>query len=65
VKAGLANAKAKGVRLGAPRTDAKVIARIGKERAKGLSVRAIAAKLGVGAGTVHRVVHGKHVSQAT
>jgi DNA invertase Pin-like site-specific DNA recombinase len=25
VKAGLANAKAKGVRLGAPRTDAKVI----------------------------------------
>jgi transposase len=32
--------------------------------AKGLSVRAIAAKLGVGAGTVHRVVSGEHVSQA-
>jgi DNA invertase Pin-like site-specific DNA recombinase len=63
VKAGLANAKAKGVRLGAPRTDAKVIARIAKEKVKGLSVRSIAAKLGVGAGTVHRVVHGEHVSQ--
>jgi DNA invertase Pin-like site-specific DNA recombinase len=52
VKAGLANARAKGVRLGAPRTDAKVVARIAREKAKGLSVRAIANKLGVGAGTV-------------
>ena len=64
VKAGLANARAKGVRLGAPRTDAKVIARIAREKAKGLSVRAIATKLGVGAGTVHRVLSGEHVSQA-
>jgi len=61
VKAGLANARAKGVRLGAPRTDAKVIARI---KAKGLSVRDIASKLGVGAGTVHRVLTGEHISQA-
>ena len=52
------------VRLGAPRTDAKVIARIAKEKAKGLSVRAIATKLGVGVGTVHRVLSGEHVSQA-
>jgi DNA invertase Pin-like site-specific DNA recombinase len=37
VKAGLANARAKGVRLGAPRTDAKVITRIAREKAKGLS----------------------------
>ena len=65
VKAGLANARAKGVRLGAPRTDAKVIARIAREKAKGLSVRAIATKLGVGVGTVHRVVSGEHVSQAS
>jgi DNA invertase Pin-like site-specific DNA recombinase len=36
VKAGLANAKAKGVKLGAPRTDAKVIRRI-ERQAKGLS----------------------------
>ena len=66
VKAGLANAnaRAKGVRLGAPRTDAKVIARIAREKAKGLSVRAIATKLGVGAGTMHRVLSGEHVSQA-
>jgi DNA invertase Pin-like site-specific DNA recombinase len=64
VKAGLANARAKGVRLGAPRTDAKVIARIAKEKAKGLSVRAIATKLGVGVGTVHRVLSGEHISQA-
>jgi DNA invertase Pin-like site-specific DNA recombinase len=42
VKAGLANARAKGVRLAAPRTEAKVVARIAKEKAKGLSVRAIA-----------------------
>jgi DNA invertase Pin-like site-specific DNA recombinase len=63
VKAGLANAKAKGVRPGAPRTDAKVIRRIEREKAKGLSVRAIAARVGVGVGTVHRVITGEHVSQ--
>jgi DNA invertase Pin-like site-specific DNA recombinase len=63
VKAGLAAAVAKGVRLGAPRTASKVIASIEKARAKGLSVRAIATKLGVGVGTVHRVVTGEHVSQ--
>ena len=64
VKAGLASAKAKGVRLGAPRVDAKVIRQIEREKAKGLSVRTIAAKVGVGVGTVHRVVSGGHVSQA-
>jgi DNA invertase Pin-like site-specific DNA recombinase len=63
VKAGLANARAKGVRLGAPRTDDKMIIRIEREKAKGLSMRAIAAKLGVGTGTVHRVLNGEHVSQ--
>jgi DNA invertase Pin-like site-specific DNA recombinase len=64
VKAGLAAAVAKGVRLGAPRTGSKVIAGIEKARAAGLSVRAIATKLGVGVGTVHRVLTGEHVSQA-
>ena len=64
VKAGLANARAKGVQLGAPRTDDKTISRIEREKAKGLSMRAIAAKLGVGTGTVHRVLNGEHVSQA-
>lgn len=64
VKAGLAAAVAKGVRLGAPRTDSKVIASIKRAGAKGLSVRAIATKLSVGVGTVHRVLKGGHVSQA-
>ena len=41
MKAGLANAKAKGVRLGAPRTDPKVVARITKEKAKGTDAAAI------------------------
>jgi DNA invertase Pin-like site-specific DNA recombinase len=63
VKAGLANARAKGVRLGAPRKGAKVITSIERAKAKGLSVRAIAAKVGVGVGTVHRVLKGEHVSQ--
>ena len=54
VEAGLANARAKGVRLGAPRTDDMMITMIEREKAKGLSMRAIAAKLGVGTGTVHR-----------
>jgi hypothetical protein len=58
VKAGLANARAKGVKLGAPRTELKVIRRIEREKAKGLSVRAIATKLRIGAGTVHRVLSG-------
>jgi transcriptional regulator with XRE-family HTH domain len=51
------------VRLGAPRTDDKTVNRIEREKAKGLSMRAIAAKLGVGTGTVHRVLNGEHVSQ--
>ena len=52
------------MKLGAPRTDVKVIRRIEREKAKGLSVRAIATKLRVGAGTLHRVLSGGHVSQA-
>ncbi len=63
VKAGLANARAKGVRLGAPRTGSRVIASIARAKAKGLSVRAITDQVGVGVGTVHRVLKGEHVSQ--
>jgi DNA invertase Pin-like site-specific DNA recombinase len=43
LKAGLATARAKGVRLGAPRKGDKVLASVEKERAKGLFVRAIIA----------------------
>jgi DNA invertase Pin-like site-specific DNA recombinase len=60
VNAGLANARAKGVRLGAPRTGDKIVTRIEREKAKGPSLRTIAAKLGVGTGTVHRVLNGEH-----
>jgi hypothetical protein len=61
---GFANSRAKGVRLGAPRTGDKMVIRIEREKAKALSMRAIAAKLGVGTGMVHRVLNGEHVSQA-
>ena len=64
VRAGLANAKAKGIRLGAPRKSAQVLKLIQQEKAKGLSLRAIATKVGVGVGTVHRVLNGEHVSQS-
>jgi len=63
VKAGLAAARAKGVRLGAPQKSGKVLANIEKARADGLSVRAIATKFDIGVGTVHRVIKGEHVSQ--
>jgi DNA invertase Pin-like site-specific DNA recombinase len=54
VKAGLRNARAKGKRLGRPRTilDTKRIATL---RAQGVGWKRIAAGLGVGAGTIYRV----------
>jgi DNA invertase Pin-like site-specific DNA recombinase len=65
VKAGLANARAKGKKLGAPLTPAATIAGIHAHRGRGLSMRAIATKLDVSVGTVHRVLKGDHASQAT
>ncbi len=64
VLAGLATAKAKGVRLGAPCVPASTVAAIELAQRSGLSMRAAAKKVGVGVGTVHRVLHGEHVSQA-
>jgi DNA invertase Pin-like site-specific DNA recombinase len=64
VLAGLATARAKGVRLGAPPVDAAIVAKIAEGRKKGLSMRAIAQQAGVGVGTVHRVISGVHASQA-
>ena len=51
VKAGMKNAKAKGVRIGGPRAnvDASQVARL---RDSGASLREIAARLGVSVGTV-------------
>lgn len=53
VRSGLASARAKGKRLGRPHVVLDV-ARIGGLRAQGLSWASIAAKLGVGEGTVRR-----------
>ncbi len=54
VKAGLRNARAKGKRLGRPRAVVDET-RIDRLRASGASWRAVAEKLGVGVGTVHRI----------
>lgn len=58
VRAGLRNARAKGRRLGRPKknVDAAEVARL---RSQGASWRAIAAELGLGAGTVYRAVAGR------
>ena len=55
VKAGLRNARAKGKRLGRPR---KVVdrARIASLRAQGLGWKKIAAEVGLGVGTIYRIV---------
>ena len=54
VRAGLRNAKAKGVRLGRPRVFVSE-SRIDALRASGASWRAIAKELGIALGTVHRI----------
>jgi DNA invertase Pin-like site-specific DNA recombinase len=56
VRAGLRNARAKGKRLGRPRSivDASRVAAL---RSQGLSWAKIAAQLGVGEGTVYRLAH--------
>jgi DNA invertase Pin-like site-specific DNA recombinase len=54
VMSGLARARAEGTQLGRRRledTDAKKVATIRRERAKGKGIRAIARDLGVGVGT--------------
>jgi DNA invertase Pin-like site-specific DNA recombinase len=56
VKAGLARAKAKGTRLGRRPIAASVEAKIHKLRATGLGKIKIAKALGIGVGTVQRVL---------
>ena len=55
VKAGLDRAKARGVRLGRPRTGAKVETAIRARLAAGEGVKKVAKALGVGNGTVSRI----------
>ncbi len=56
VKAGLARTKAKGTKLGRPRTSPRTEAQIMKLRSKGMGILKIGKELGVGTGTVQRVV---------
>jgi DNA invertase Pin-like site-specific DNA recombinase len=56
VKAGMARAKAQGKHVGRPTVGAKVEAAVRAARAKGKGIRRIARELGVGVGTVQRIV---------
>ncbi len=56
VKAGLARAKAQGKKLGRPRVSASIERKVRVARAKGMGIKRIARKLGVGTGTVQRIV---------
>lgn len=59
VNAGLARAKAQGKKLGRPELPPIVARKVLAARDKGLSMREIAAKVGVGLGTVQRIVSGE------
>ena len=56
VRAGLARARAQGKRLGRPKVGPKVEAAVRAARAKGKGIRRIASELGIGVGTVQRIV---------
>ncbi len=56
VKAGLARARAQGKKLGRPRVPASVERKVHAARTKGMGIKAIARKLGIGTGTVQRIV---------
>jgi DNA invertase Pin-like site-specific DNA recombinase len=64
VMAGLECAREQGKRLGRGPIAPLVVGRIESAAGDGRSVRAIARKLGVSVGTVHRVMDGRHVTQA-
>jgi DNA invertase Pin-like site-specific DNA recombinase len=56
VRAGLARARAQGKQLGRPRVSAEVEAAVRAARAAGKGIRKIAGELGIGVGTVQRIV---------
>jgi DNA invertase Pin-like site-specific DNA recombinase len=58
IKAGLARAKAQGKKLGRPRVSQAVEARIRTLRKTGAGKKKIARELGIGTGTVDRVLAG-------
>ncbi len=55
-KAGLARARAQGKKLGRPRVAASIERKVRTHRTKGMGIKAIARKLGIGTGTVQRIV---------
>jgi hypothetical protein len=57
VRAGLERAKAQGKRLGRPKVSASVERAVRHERATGKGIRKIASELGIGVGTVQRIVN--------
>jgi DNA invertase Pin-like site-specific DNA recombinase len=63
VKAGLARAKAQGKRLGRPRIDSTIEVTVRALRADGKGILKIAKELGIGVGTVKRIVDFKMVEQ--
>ena len=56
VKAGLARARAQGKQLGRPRVSAAIESKVLRFKAKGKGIIKIAKKLGIGVGTVQRIV---------
>lgn len=58
VKAGLARARAQGKRLGRPSVSALIVQRVRQERQTGKGMAKIARELGIGVGTVQRIVAG-------
>lgn len=56
VNSGLARAKAAGTKLGRPKIGNEIEARILELRATGMGIKAVAKQLGLGTGTVQRVV---------
>jgi DNA invertase Pin-like site-specific DNA recombinase len=58
VKAGLACAVARGAKLGRPQISTRKERAIRDAKAEGLSIRQIAARCGVGVGTVDNVLKG-------
>ena len=56
VKAGLARAKAQGKRLGRPPVSARIEYRVRQARKKGMGIKRIADHVGVGVGTVQRIL---------
>lgn len=62
VRAGLKRAKAQGKQLGRPKVDAKIEARVLAARAEGKGMLKIAKEIGIGSGTVQRIVGSQVVA---